>query len=143
MAATTTSSIAAIRQATRKAIEHVEALGVGVRRGSPRYQNLRQWIEQPRRLMRMAKTIIKDRNKTNLKTVDHHEQRQIPDLSDDHELRVMLTRTHHWFDPQVRRILHGLDRKAATGELLVDDLEAAAVLIGAIKHALPADWRSA
>lgn len=56
---------------------------------------------------------------------------------------MKLLRANHWLDPQVRAILDRLDVKAATGELLVDDLENAAEIIGVFKHTVPADWRRA
>ena len=42
-----------------------------------------------------------------------------------------------WF----RGVLHRLDLKAATGKLLQDDLEHAAVVIVAFKHTVQANWR--
>ncbi len=92
--------------------------------------------------MATAKAIVKDMSKGVLKTIDRRTTAAtVPDLSDVQELRVKLIRQHHWLDPQIRDVLHRLGVKAATGELLVDDLEHAAEIVGAFKHTVPGAWR--
>lgn len=135
------SRIAARRQAIRKAIEHFETNRVGIRRDCSRYNSFRRRIEQSLRPTTTAKAIVKNLNKANLRTNDRASISTVPAHSDVQELRVKLIRAHRWLDPQVRAILDRLNIKAATGELLVDDVENAAEITGTFKHTVRADWR--
>jgi hypothetical protein len=133
---------AASRKAIREAVAYFEKNLSGVRRGTHRCLNLHRRIEQSLRPMATAKAIIKDLNKAALKSTDRRTSAAtIPDHGDIQELRVRLIKSNHWLDPQVRGILHRLDIKAAHGELLVDDLDNAADIIGSLKHTVSSNSR--